>query len=70
MVLTSTLRTLLADSARRAAMGAAGRERVEQWYTWPGVAAQTEVVYQRLQLRSEAGPETLAKDGSLTAGAS
>ena len=34
--LTSALRTLLADPARRAAMGAAGRERVEQWYTWPG----------------------------------
>jgi D-inositol-3-phosphate glycosyltransferase len=68
VVLTSTLRTLLADSARRTAMGAAGRERVEQWYTWPGVAAQTEGVYQRL--RSGSGPETLTTDGSLTAGAS
>ena len=70
VVLTSTLRTLLADPARRAAMGAAGRERVEQWYTWPGVAAQTEVVYQRLRLRPETGPKTLTADGSLTAGAS
>jgi starch synthase len=61
---------LLADPARRAAMGAAGRERVEQWYTWPGVAAQTEVVYQRLRLRSGSGPETLTTEGSLTAGAS
>jgi D-inositol-3-phosphate glycosyltransferase len=68
VVLTSTLRALLADSARRAAMGAAGRERVERWYTWPGVAAQTEVVYQRL--RAGTGPETLTTDGSLTAGAS
>ena len=51
-------------------MGAAGRERVEQWYTWPGVAAQTELVYQRLRLRSGSGPETLTADGSLTAGAS
>ena len=70
VALTSALRTLLADSARRAAMGAAGRERVEQWYTWPGVAAQTELVYQRLRLRSGSGPETLTADGSLTAGAS
>jgi D-inositol-3-phosphate glycosyltransferase len=70
VVLTSALRTLLADPARRAAMGAAGRERVEQWYTWPGVAAQTEVVYQRLRLGSETGPKTLTTDGSLTAGAS
>jgi hypothetical protein len=49
-------------------MGAAGRERVERWYTWPEVAAQTEVVYQRL--RAGTGPETLTTDGSLTAGAS
>src|ERR1700761_2943978 len=41
-------RALLADPAQRAAMGAAGRDRVEQWYAWPRVAAQTEAVYQRL----------------------
>ena len=70
VVLTSALRMLLADPARRAAMGAAGRERAEQWYSWPRVAAQTEAVYQRLRLRSGSGSETLTSDGSLTAGAS
>ncbi len=68
VVLAGALRALLADPGRRAAMGAAGRDRVEQWYTWPRVAAQTEAVYQRL--RANTAPGTLTADGSLTAGAS
>jgi glycosyltransferase involved in cell wall biosynthesis len=68
VVLAGALRALLADPAQRAAMGAAGRDRVEQWYTWPRVAAQTEAVYQGL--RPNTGPGTLTADGSLTAGAS
>jgi glycosyltransferase involved in cell wall biosynthesis len=66
--LAGVLRALLADPGGRAGMGAAGRERVEQWYTWPRVAAQTETVYQRLQ--ASGGPQPLTTDSSLTAGAS
>ena len=66
--LASVLRALLADPGGRAGMGAAGRERVEQWYTWPRVAAQTEAVYQRLQ--ASGGSQPLTTDSSLTAGAS
>jgi glycosyltransferase involved in cell wall biosynthesis len=36
---------LLADPARAAAMGASGRERVREHYTWPAVAARTEAAY-------------------------
>ncbi|HEX3752919.1 MAG TPA: glycosyltransferase [Streptosporangiaceae bacterium] len=68
--LAVALRALLADSAQRAAMGAAGRDRVEQWYAWPRVAAQTEAVYQRLHEGAGSGRETLSADGSLAAGAS
>jgi len=67
--LARALRALLADPARRAAMGAAGRDRVEHWYTWPRVAAQTEAVYQRLGAEAgfaRPGPEALATGGSLT----
>jgi phosphatidylinositol alpha-1,6-mannosyltransferase len=32
--------SLLADPARAEAMGRAGRERVERWYTWPRAAAE------------------------------
>ena len=37
--------SLLADPARAAAMGAAGRERVRERFTWPAVAARTEAAY-------------------------
>ena len=68
--LAGALRALLADPAQRAAMGAAGRDRVEQRYAWPRVAAQTEAVYQRLREGAGSGTETLSTDGSLAAGAS
>jgi glycosyltransferase involved in cell wall biosynthesis len=67
-VLASALRGLLADPARRAAIGAAGRDRAEQRYTWPRVAAQTEEIYQRIVTSS--GPVTLTRKGSLTGGGS
>ena len=68
VVLASALRALLADPARRAAMGAAARDRVEQWYSWPRVAEQTEAIYRRLAAKARTGP--LTADSSLTAGAS
>ncbi|MDQ6858508.1 MAG: glycosyltransferase family 4 protein [Chloroflexota bacterium] len=36
---------LLANPARAAAMGASGRERVRERYTWPAIAARTEAAY-------------------------
>jgi len=42
--------TLLSDPARAAAMGAAGRRRVEERFTWPAIAAQTEVAYRGARL--------------------
>ena len=69
--LASALRALLADPARRAAMGQAGLDRARQWYSWPRIATQTEAVYERMAAGSAARPaESLAADGSLTAGAS
>jgi glycosyltransferase involved in cell wall biosynthesis len=69
--LASALRALLADPARRAAMGQAGLDRARQWYSWPRIAIQTEAVYERMAAGSAARPaESLAADGSLTAGAS
>ncbi len=38
--LSDALKSLLSDTARRAQMGAAGRQRVEQGYTWENVARQ------------------------------
>ncbi|HWG12090.1 MAG TPA: glycosyltransferase [Streptosporangiaceae bacterium] len=68
-VLAGALRALLADPARRAAMGQAGLDRARRWYSWPRVAAQTETVYERMRAAA-APPGSLAADGSLTAGAS
>jgi glycosyltransferase involved in cell wall biosynthesis len=69
--LASALRALLADPARRTAMGQAGLERARQWYGWPRIAAQTEAVYERMVAGPAARPAgSLAADGSLTAGAS
>jgi len=41
---------LLADPARAAAMGAAGRERVRERFTWPAIAALTEAAYAAARL--------------------
>ncbi|QGQ19461.1 glycosyltransferase [Cellulomonas sp. JZ18] len=46
--LATALRGLLADPARRHAFGAAARRRALTRYSWRGVAAQTELVYQSL----------------------
>src|SRR5262249_49784121 len=42
------IRELLADPARRAALGARGRQGVEAAYAWPSVAARTAEVYAEL----------------------
>lgn len=42
--------SLLADPARAAAMGASGRARAAERYTWPVVAAKTEAVYRSARL--------------------
>lgn len=41
---------LLADPARAAAMGASGRARVAERYTWPIIAAKTEAAYRSARL--------------------
>jgi starch synthase len=43
--LAAAISRLLADPARAAAMGAAGRERAVREFSWSGVAAQTVEVY-------------------------
>ena len=42
--------TLLADPARAAAMGASGRARVAERFTWPEIAAKTEAAYEIARL--------------------
>ncbi len=42
--------TLLADPARANAMGAAGRARVRERFTWPVIAALTEAAYEAARL--------------------
>ena len=42
--------TLLADPARAAAMGAAGRVRAAEAFTWPAIAAKTEAAYHAARL--------------------
>jgi starch synthase len=46
--LAARISELLADPARAAAMGAAGRERVLAEFGWPAIAAQTVEVYSRV----------------------
>jgi glycosyltransferase involved in cell wall biosynthesis len=41
---------LLTDPARAAAMGAAGRERLAERFTWPAIAARTETAYHGARL--------------------
>lgn len=48
----SAANELLADPARRAAMGARGRLLVEEKFTWPRVAAQMEEAYRRCSTES------------------
>jgi len=68
VALASALGELLADPAKRAALGAAGVERAHRRYSWRRVAAQTEAVYLRLATRAGPGP-LIAADRSLAAGA-
>src|SRR4051812_20414366 len=53
--LAARISELLADPARAAAMGAAGRERVLAEFGWPAIAAQTVEVYWRA-VRRRRGP--------------
>ncbi len=46
--LANSLRTLLMDAPRRAAMGQAARDLVNQSFTWDAIAAQLETLYQSL----------------------
>jgi starch synthase len=46
--LASGMEALLADPARAARMGAAGRARVLERFTWPAIADQTVALYQSL----------------------
>jgi glycosyltransferase involved in cell wall biosynthesis len=66
--LAGALGQLLADPAKRAALGAAGVERARRRYSWRRVAAQTEAVYRRLT--ADARPGALIADRPLAAGAS
>jgi glycosyltransferase involved in cell wall biosynthesis len=67
--LATALGQLLADPAKRAALGAAGVERARRKYSWRRVAEQTEAVY--LQLAADARRAVLiGADRSLAAGAS
>jgi glycosyltransferase involved in cell wall biosynthesis len=65
--LASALGQLLADPAKRAALGAAGVERARRRYSWRRVAAQTEAVYLRLTADADRDP-LLTADRSLAAG--
>nr|WP_206038025.1 glycosyltransferase family 4 protein [Rhodococcus sp. HNM0569] len=50
--LTATLAALLDDPQRRAALGARGRSRAEERYSWAAVAAATEAVYDSARTRA------------------
>jgi glycosyltransferase involved in cell wall biosynthesis len=54
--LAQALRRLLADDALRASLAVAGRERVEQYYSWERVADQTYELFQQV-LRASEVPE-------------
>ena len=55
------LTELLGDPARRAAMGRAGRERVQARYGWARVAAATAATYERVLARSAAITEAVGR---------
>ncbi|MEP7288390.1 MAG: glycosyltransferase [Chloroflexota bacterium] len=44
-LIAGAIRALLHDQDRRAAMGTAGRAWVQESFTWPAIAAQTEALY-------------------------
>jgi alpha-maltose-1-phosphate synthase len=52
--LAAALNTLVADPARAAAMGAAGRQRAIAEFAWSAIAAQTAALYARLVTRAPA----------------
>lgn len=52
--LAGALATLLSDPARRAAMGAANRRRVERDYGWPAIIGRLEAIYARSVARAGA----------------
>ncbi len=56
--LTSAIAALLDDPERRTAMGAAGRARVEEMFSWRAVAEATAAAYEETirRLRDRAGP--------------
>jgi glycosyltransferase involved in cell wall biosynthesis len=45
------LRTLLQNPERRMDMGAAGRDKARNEYSWPVIAERTEAIYQRAEER-------------------
>jgi starch synthase len=46
LALAAAINDLVADPARRAAMGEAGRERAVEQFSWAGVANRTIAVYE------------------------
>lgn len=46
--LADRVNTLLADPARAAAFGKAGRQRAVTHFSWPAIAARTHALYQTL----------------------
>ncbi len=53
--LAEALRSLLVDPARRRAMGARGRAWVQESFTWPAIAAQTEALYAEVRHKWDKG---------------
>jgi glycosyltransferase involved in cell wall biosynthesis len=58
--LTTAIAALLDDPVRRAQMGAAGRQRVEEMFSWRAVAATTAAAYEDVieEYRAAQGPTT------------
>jgi len=59
--IAGALTELLGDPSRRAAMGRAGRERVQARYGWARVAAATAATYERVLARSAATTEAVGR---------
>jgi glycosyltransferase involved in cell wall biosynthesis len=55
--LTAALERLLDDPARRERLGAAGRRRVEELFSWRAVAEKTAAAYEEAIARYEARPQ-------------
>jgi len=56
--LTTVIGSLLCDPARRAAIGAAGRARVEERFSWTATAQATVEVYRKAIAEAATGPIT------------